>query len=104
MAGRDRRRRGEGLLHPDLPTAWLGTLARYLVIVRRDSPDLFETLRGYFGDDVILDRRTGERRQGQRRKGALAAKAPGRRRVERRGPPPDTWTRHGFILVHQEQS
>ncbi len=62
---------------------------RYLFIVSRDQPDVYDRLMRDFAEDkeveVLLDRRVGERRQrGQ-------ADAPGRRRSYRRRHP-EGWT------------
>ncbi len=58
----------------------------YLVIVRRDEPELFEYLRAHFTEPditVLLDRRWGERRR------ASDPSVPvERRRQERRTPVP----------------
>ncbi len=60
-------------------------MARYLLIVARTQPDLYDYLTQEFSEDkeveVLLDRRREERRQrGQ-------AHEPDRRRVVRRGQP-----------------
>jgi len=51
---------------------------RPLIIVPRNRSDLFVTLRRSFGDDVIVDRRVGDRRT------ATGGHDPERRREERR--------------------
>lgn len=68
-----------------------------LFIVRRDQPDLFEHLRVHFSADpevqVLWDRRTRERRTESFRI------TPDRRRGERRGVLPESWSYPGFAFV-----
>jgi hypothetical protein len=68
----------------------------FLVVVRRDQPVRFATLREAFAEEpveVIWDRRRGDRRR--------AARAVGleRRRGDRRRRPPATWRDLDFLLT-----
>jgi Cu/Ag efflux protein CusF len=76
-----------------------GEPAGMLVVVQRGRGDLYRAIaEGAAGPDlaVIWDRRRGERRRNARRPVGHE-----RRRSERRGAPPETWTRLGFHLVPQ---
>lgn len=71
----------------------------YLVIVRRDEPELFAYLQAHFTEPdvtVLLDRRRGERRRG--RDPGVAGE---RRRQERRAPAPadDPLWQFGFRVA-----
>jgi len=86
---------------PDSPDARraeprITRLARFFV-VRRGESVIFESFRKDFEDgglaSVIWDRRIGERRL-ERRTVAVE-----RRRGDRRGPLPRTWSTLGFVLV-----
>jgi hypothetical protein len=72
---------------------------RYLVIVGRDKPDVYEELREHFLEgssvEVIWDRRFGERRR------RLVMKRRERRIRERRQRPPETWVSGGYLLVRE---
>jgi hypothetical protein len=76
-------------------------LARWLIVVRRDQPGLYASLRARFDDirlvDVILDRRERERR------GAARSVRADRRRGQRRRPPTpaerDHWYTFGYRMV-----
>lgn len=78
---------------------------RWLIVVRRDQPDLYRNLLDAFRDVprvvVILDRRHGERRRAET---APSQTAPGRRRGDRRAAPSgaeaDLWQTAGFRLIH----
>ena len=68
-----------------------------LVVVQRGRGDVYRAVEGGAagpGLAVIWDRRRSERRRGARRPAGHE-----RRRTERRGAPPETWTRLGFQLV-----
>ena len=68
-----------------------------LVVVQRGRGDVYSAVAGGAagpGLAVIWDRRRSERRRGARRPAGHE-----RRRTERRGSPPETWTRLGFQLV-----
>jgi Cu/Ag efflux protein CusF len=68
-----------------------------LVVVQRGRGELYRAVEGGAagpGLAVIWDRRRGERRRGARRPISHE-----RRSSERRGLPPETWTRLGFQLV-----
>jgi Cu/Ag efflux protein CusF len=74
-----------------------GNAAGALIIVQRGRGDLYRAVeRGGAGPGVavIWDRRRNDRRRGARRPVGHE-----RRHVERRGSPPETWTRLGFQLV-----
>jgi len=71
---------------------------RYLLIVRRDRPELFADLSQDFLAvqdlvEIITDRRVDERRREFRRPSLE------RRRTQRRYRPPRTWEEHGFLLT-----
>jgi len=70
----------------------------YLIVVRRDRPDLYRELKaGAAGDDlvqVILDRRTRNRRVITR-----DVPADRRRRADRRAPLNRSWETRGFVVV-----
>ena len=72
---------------------------RYLLIIRRDRPDLYARLHpiteGYV--TFLRDRRRGERRA----KGVPVT--PERRVADRRSDPPTTWTVLGFVLHRAEE-
>lgn len=73
-----------------------GEVARALVVVQRGRGDVYSAVAGGAagpGLAVIWDRRRDERRRTRRPTGHE------RRRTERRGSPPETWTRLGFQLV-----
>jgi hypothetical protein len=68
-----------------------------LIFVRAGALDRFAALEGAFGAEgvgVLWDRRVGDRRHGG---------GPGtpteRRRGDRRGPPPASWTLLDFVIV-----
>lgn len=67
------------------------TLVRYVYVVPRDNPELYEQLSREFGDDpeveVVMERRRGERRRDE------SSHSPDRRRWDRRVPD-DPWTVH----------
>jgi hypothetical protein len=70
----------------------------HLAVVHRDFPDVFNYLRRNFAEDrgsvdVIWDRRVIERRR------ARVDTPVDRRRTERRGPPPSTWTSLSMLIV-----
>ena len=68
------------------------------IVVRTGAMDRFSALRADFapeGVDVIWDRRCGERR----RSAAEGSPAAERRRQDRRGPIPASWTLLDFIVV-----
>ena len=68
------------------------------IIVRTGAMDRFSALEADFapeGVDVIWDRRCGERR----RPASEASPAAERRRQDRRGPIPASWTLLDFIVV-----
>ena len=70
----------------------------FLVVVKRDEPDLFKYLQEHFQEPevrVMLDRRHGERRRGD------AATGDERRRRDRRGfrPDDDPLWRYGFRVA-----
>jgi Cu(I)/Ag(I) efflux system protein CusF len=70
---------------------------RAFVIVQRGRGDLYRAVEGSMtgaGVTVIWDRRRSERRRNARR-----SVGPERRHADRRGAPPETWTRLGFQLV-----
>jgi len=74
-----------------------GDASGALIIVQRGRGDLYRAVeRGGAGPGVavIWDRRRNDRRRGARRPVGHE-----RRHVERRGSPPETWTRLGFQLV-----
>ncbi len=74
-----------------------GEAAGALVVVQRGRGDLYRAVEGGVagpGLAVIWDRRRSERRRGARHPTGHE-----RRRIERRGPPPEMWTRLGFQLV-----
>jgi hypothetical protein len=74
-----------------------GAATGALVVVQRGRGDLYHAVEGGAagpGLAVIWDRRRSERRRGARRPTGHE-----RRRTERRGSPPETWTRLGFQLV-----
>ena len=83
----------------EIPVTSEGTTARrYLLIVRRDRPELLADLSQDFRAvhdlvDIITDRRVDERRR-QFRRPSLE-----RRRTQRRYRPPRTWEEHGFLLT-----
>ena len=75
---------------------------RFLFIVARAQPHLWDQLRRDFaGDDevqVILDRRRRERRQ------SVRAHDPERRQAGRRRPSIDTDLRYrSFVILHEQQ-
>ena len=78
---------------------------RWLIIVRRDEPGLYQHLLDAFQEVprvvVILDRRRGERR---RTETAPSHRTPERRRRDRRAAPSgaeaDLWQTAGFRLIH----
>ena len=78
---------------------------RYLAVVARDRPAVFDALKAQLEEpghvDVIWDRRGGSRRRGERRK--RRPPTPGRRQRERRGRPPETWSTLGFVMVLQPE-
>jgi len=70
-----------------------------LIIVRRGDRDRFRFLQDTYHSlssvRVIWDRRVNERR------GCEVPVAPDRRCAERRGLPPSTWERMGFIYLEE---
>jgi hypothetical protein len=69
-----------------------------LIVVRAGAVDRFAALRAAFGPDgvdVVWDRRLGERR----RTSAGGETAGERRRRDRRGPVPASWTLLDFLVV-----
>jgi hypothetical protein len=69
-----------------------------LIVVRAGALDRFAALESAFGPEgvgVVWDRRVGERRRpaGESRLGAE------RRRLDRRGPAPLSWTLLDFLVV-----
>ncbi len=78
-------------------------MVRYLLIVARNQPDLWQYLKNNFAGDekveVILDRRRGERRQ------RVQAHEPERRRAERRREPglDKDLTYRSFVIVRHRQ-
>jgi len=67
------------------------------IVVRAGATDRFAALRAAFepeGVDVVWDRR-----QGQRRHGGGRPEADERRRSDRRGPQPPSWTLLDFVVV-----
>lgn len=78
---------------------------RWLVVVRREEPGLYVSLRrrfeGILWVEVIVDRRMGERR------GRSAAVSTDRRRADRRWPlvpqERDRWQSFGYRLVRTGQ-
>lgn len=80
------------------------TLPQWLIVVRRERRDLYESLRrGFASDprvDVILDRRQAERRATE------AGAETDRRRRQRRKPLTSgeraVWDTVGFQLIHRD--
>jgi len=95
-----RRRLIPGTAPPASETAGdkaTGETAAGLIVIQRGRGELFRAVeRGAAGPGlaVIWDRRRSDRRRGARRPAT-----PERRHTERRGDPPETWTRLGFQLV-----
>lgn len=80
-------------------------LPRWLIVVRRDRRELYESLRRGFQEDgrveVILDRRTGSRRT-ESRPGVSER----RRSSRRRGLTPEQaalWEGAGFRMLHRDE-
>jgi hypothetical protein len=74
------------------------SVLRYLLVVRRDRPDVYAKLHSLAEGYVhfVRDRRRGERR-------AQGAPVPVERRTrDRRRDPPSTWTVLGFVLHRVE--
>lgn len=76
----------------------IGGEPAHLAVVHRDYPDVFDYLRRHFAQErqtaeVIWDRRAAERRR------ARVEPSVDRRRGERRGPPPYTWSTLGMLLI-----
>jgi hypothetical protein len=71
---------------------------RYLLVVRRDRPEVFAKLHGLAEGYVhfVRDRRRGERRA---QRGSVPVE---RRAHDRRRDPPSTWTVLGFVLHREE--
>ena len=70
---------------------------RLLVIVRRGETERFNLLEQELGEEavrVVWDRRVGERRRG-------TTIPDDRRRGERRGKPPATWSTLDFTIVRE---
>jgi hypothetical protein len=68
------------------------------IVVRNGAIDRFSALRADFtpeGVDVIWDRRSGDRR----RPSSDLSQAAERRRQDRRGPIPASWTLLDFVVV-----
>lgn len=68
------------------------------IVVRSGAADRFAALHAAFsreGVDVVWDRRHGERRHGTPRPSANDE----RRRLDRRGPMPPSWTLLDFVVV-----
>lgn len=72
----------------------------YVMIVKRGDFRRQETLHKTFGQvtPVIWDRRVRERRQ---EASDSVPEGGERRHGERRGPPPDSWTALGFVVVRR---
>jgi len=71
--------------------------ARLLVIVRRGETERYELLQQELAEEtvrVVWDRRVGERRRG-------TTIPDDRRRSERRGKPPATWSTLDFTIVRE---
>jgi hypothetical protein len=69
-----------------------------LVVVRAGAVDRFAALKSAFapeGIEVVWDRRLGERRRSQ----SDSAEAADRRRGDRRGPIPASWSLLDFLVV-----
>jgi Cu/Ag efflux protein CusF len=74
-----------------------GSVVAGLIVVQRGRGELYRAVQGNAagpGVAVIWDRRRSERRRGARRPIGHE-----RRHTERRGTPPETWTRLGFQVV-----
>jgi len=73
---------------------------RYLLIVRRDRPEVYAKLHGLAEGSVtfVRDRRRGDRRRHER---SVAVE---RRTRDRRGELPSTWSVLGFVLHRVETS
>ena len=83
-------------MHPPARKAEHGYM-RALIIVRRGASERFQIVQEMFAGEAvepIWDRRRGERRE---RRDPITAE---RRRSDRRGPPPVTWTALDFVVVH----
>ncbi len=72
-----------------------------LMIVRRGQLDRFLSLRDTFGREPIHAQVIWDRRKGERRASSETAPAE-RRRRDRRGAPPSTWTALDFLVVRKE--
>jgi hypothetical protein len=74
-------------------------LPRYLLIIRRDRPEVFAKLHPLAEGHVtfVRDRRRGERRA------QVAPVTAERRAHDRRGDPPSTWAVLGFVLHRVEE-
>jgi hypothetical protein len=72
----------------------------YCIVVKRADFQGYDILHRAFGQKVSV---IWERRHGARRQHVEPSQNGERRRAERRGPPPASWTALGFVVVPSDR-